>query len=71
MLAKSRMALETVADKLDNAESLYYTARAFLGNIDVLRMERERWMNTAPSEYMEEMETRQREMITFYENLQP
>ncbi|MDR1883712.1 MAG: hypothetical protein LBR26_13150 [Prevotella sp.] len=55
MLVHSRMMLESIADKMDNATDLFYVTRAYLGNINVVRMEREAWMNTVPAEYLRKM----------------
>lgn len=57
MLARSRMALEVIAEKMDNAENLYYVSQVFLGSWESVRKDRELWMNTVPGEYLKEQET--------------
>lgn len=62
MLTRSRMMLETIADKIDNPESLYYTSRAFLGSIETVCEERRVWMGTIPSEWLKQMEEQQKQV---------
>ncbi|GAB6122310.1 hypothetical protein [Dysgonomonas termitidis] len=50
MLSYSRMVLEVIADSAGNAENLYVTTNAII-SVDLVRRERERWMNTVPAEY--------------------
>ncbi|MDR1716358.1 MAG: hypothetical protein LBS20_10975 [Prevotella sp.] len=70
MLARSRMVLETIADKMDNAENLFYTTRAFLGNLDTVQKERAGWMNAIPSEWLNEMDIKQREITSFWDSVE-
>jgi hypothetical protein len=55
MYTKYLMSLEAIADTMENPTSLYYITRAYLGCPEVLRAERERWMNTVPAEYLKEI----------------
>jgi hypothetical protein len=69
MLVKSRMALEVIADTMENPTNLYYITRAYLGCPEILQAERDRWMNRTPAIYLKEMDIRQQEITTFYENI--
>ncbi|MBK5721321.1 hypothetical protein JGH11_10600 [Dysgonomonas sp. Marseille-P4677] len=71
MFTRSRMVIETIADKMNNADSLFYTTRAFLGSIDSVRMERSAWMDSVPAEWLNEADLKQREITSFWDSLQP
>jgi hypothetical protein len=65
MLAYSRMQLEVIADKAGNAENLYYTTNVLIGDVDQVRRERERWMNTVPAEYLEAIDATWKKLEEF------
>ncbi len=70
MLTRSRMVLETIADKMDSPENLFYTTKAFLGNLDTVQKERAGWMDAIPSEWLNEMDIKQREITSFWDSLE-
>jgi len=63
MLTKSRMKMEILAENKDNADAI----RAMLGDVHEVRSEREKWMNTIPSVYMDNMNSMLQEMRSFYD----
>lgn len=69
MYTKSHMELEIIADAMIDPEGLYYTANMVLGSGELLRQKRDVYMNRTPAIYLKEMDIRQQEITTFYENI--
>jgi hypothetical protein len=63
------MTLEFIADKMDNPEHLYYTAKGLLGNIRLVRSERDAWMSAIPSEWLNDIAVKSRELASFWDSV--
>lgn len=64
MLSYSRMVLEVIADNACTPKNLYVATNAII-NSDLVRQERERWMNTVPAEYLTYIETTRNKLEKF------
>lgn len=64
MLAYSRMILEVIADRACTPKNLYITTNALI-SADQVRLERERWMNTVPADYLAEIEATQKKLDSY------
>lgn len=64
MLSYSRMVLEVIADRACTPKNLYITTNALI-SVDRVRLERERWMNTVPADYLAEIEATQRKLDSY------